>query len=72
VQLNTRTACCCDELRGSLINYKHTRWKNGTFGREITIHTVQIYDSGRTYFRQGNHDTYGHIRCRYMVLANLS
>jgi len=29
------------------------------------VHTVYIQ-----YFEQGNHHTYGHIRCVYMVMAN--
>jgi len=36
---------------------------------KITIHTF-IYGLYIRYFWQGNHHTYGHIRCRYMVLAN--
>jgi hypothetical protein len=43
------------------------------FGREITIHTVIYIVYIRCIygiFWQGNHHTYGHIRCVYTVLAN--
>ena len=35
-----------------------------------TIH-LYVYTVYIRNFRQGNHHIYGHIRCRYMVLANL-
>ena len=34
-----------------------------------TIH-VQVYTVYIRNFKQGNHHTYGHIQCRYTVLAN--
>jgi hypothetical protein len=55
----------------------------GISGREITIHTVIYgvyirfwptlpipYTVYIPFFWQGNHHTYGHIRCVYTVLAN--
>jgi hypothetical protein len=44
----------------------------------IRSYTLHIYGSGQPYiyavhiryFWQGNHHIYGHIRCRYTVLAN--
>jgi hypothetical protein len=52
---------------------------HGHFSREMTKHTA-IYRVGQNhtytvcirYFWQGNHQTYGHIRCIYTDLANPS
>jgi len=38
-------------------------------GLAKTIHTY-VYTVYIRYFEQGNHHTYGHIRCPYTVLAN--
>jgi hypothetical protein len=62
--------------------YTNTQCINGVFGREITKYTViysvyirfwptlHIYAVYKRCFWQGNHHTYGHIRCIYTVLAN--
>jgi len=45
----------------------YTVYIYGIFGREITICSV-IYGVYIRYFWQGNHQTYGHIRCIFTVL----
>jgi len=37
--------------------------------RAIHLYVYTVYIQ---YFWQGNHHTYGHIRCVYTVLANLT
>jgi hypothetical protein len=50
------------------LHHIHTRsW----LGLAKTIHTY-VYTVYIRYFWQGNHHTYGHIRCAYTVLSNPS